>query len=905
MNFKKYFFTTLLLSLFFSPFTAYPQSSPGDSLVTIHCDEMPLRSILNLLSRQGNITFVYDDLLIKDKLKFVDIKATTLANTLKIIFKDTNIDYKRINQNQFVLFKAVNSRINVYGSVYDATSGESLPFANIQIKDSHLGTITNQQGHFTLLNVPRDKTVLIFQYIGYEPRTIDLKHFDKNLNDLEIGLEQMPLISKEITVNANLVKMFNVEKEAGKCAISPNQLASLPAIGDKDVSRTLQLLPGISTNNYGGSGVNIRGGLASENLVLLDGMPLYHMYHSFGYFSAFNSSVIKDVRIYKGGFPANYGGRTSGVLNLTIKDGNFNKPKASFGINQMATHGVLELPLFGKGALLLSARGTISDFITGDLFDKVFVPLSRKISPIQYDQKLSAVTWDTTKFSNIYFYDLLSKLTLNPDKSNLYTLSFYKSKDLLKSENLTALSQYIESWTLLNNKNQDSNWGNTGFSGQWYHEWTHKVNSTLQAAYSDYHTKYDLLELSDTRYENDGSQTTPNQRDNWDLLPTDSTIYYSSNVHNDLTDQTVRIDNSFKVNEKQNYEFGLCYTNYQIEYRLNDLLNLNGSNEPEHISQDADAEIFTHYIQNNWKATKHLLWDMGLRTSYYTPTKTIYFEPRLSVNYSVSDHIILKTAWGKYNQFILQAYEGIEALDGHISWVLADGDHWQPASSVQTIAGIQYNTLNYSVDLELYTKKMDGELNPLYYSQYTDSDSSNTIQPQNSTTVNGIDFLIHKKAGQLNGWLGYTYSQSESRFFQNGSTFYRPTSHNSPHKINIVLNYNLPLFELSMTWNYASGRPYSVPKLHIIENDDVNYYLTLSPETYNNERLAGTQRIDFSVKRSLKWKHYSGDASISVFNVLNQDNIWYRYFIVKDGELYPVDVYTFGTTFTFSLEVNL
>ncbi len=900
MKLHNYIFSILFFLGLFTSFDIYSQEFSQDRLLTIRCSEAPLRSILNFISRKENVSFVYDDLLVKDIFKTIDIKDMLLESTLALLFKDTQIDYKRTNQNQFILFKAAPRIIDVMGLVYDISSGESLPYANIQIKDTRQGTTTNQHGYFTLLNVPVGETILIIQYIGYETRILDLNHFNQ-FKDLKIGLKQIPLLTKEITIKGDWVKTLQAEKDAGKCAISPNQLASLPAIGDKDVSRALQLLPGITTDNYGGSGVNIRGGRTSENLILLDGMTLYHMYHSFGYFSAFNSNVIKDVRVYKGGFPANYGDRISGVLNMTIKDGNFIKPQINIGVNQMSTHGSLELPIQEKGSILISGRGTISDYITGSLYDKVFVPLNRRVSPIQYDQELNTVRWDTLKTTNVSFYDLLSKLTFNPDKHNLYTFSFYKSYDSFEFENQTQLSQYIEYFTLLKNKNEASNWGNTGISGQWYHEWSSRANSTLQAAYSNYHTDYNLIEYSDMRFDNNG-QGAHHGGDNWQLLPSDSTINYSSKVNNDVKDKTLRFENVFKVNKGLDYEFGFSYTNYQIKYRLEELLKLMEGDEPEFIEQNAGAELYTYYNHSNWQVNKNLLWNLGLRSSYYSLTNSTYFEPRLSVNYTLYDNFVLKSAWGKYNQFILQAYEGIEALDGHISWLLANKDEWMPASAIHTIAGVQYNTPNYAVDIEFYTKNMEGELNPLYYTQ--NIDTNNIQQSQNSTKVYGVDFLIHKKAGVLNGWLSYTYSNSESHFTQNQTSFNYQTSHNIPHKLNFVMNYNFSLFEMSLTWNYASGRPYSIPTVAQSSDDDI-HYLQFSPDTFNKERLPNTQRIDLSLSRSLHYKHFSGNAGISVFNVLNQDNIWYRYFNILNNKLNTVDVYMFGTTVTLSLDINL
>ena len=198
--------------------------------------------------------------------------------------------------------------VDVSGKVVDARNYESLPYANIKLANSYYGTSTNTNGKFILKNVHIWPCTLQVSYIGYLPKHVVLQSKEP-VTDLTLTLDQTTLTAQGVTIHGDNWQAFEIGEATGQLAISPSHFADLPIIGDKDISRSLQLMPGISTSNYGASGLYIRGGLPSHNLVLLDGMTLYHMSHSFGFFSAFNADAIKDVRVYKGGIPARFGGR--------------------------------------------------------------------------------------------------------------------------------------------------------------------------------------------------------------------------------------------------------------------------------------------------------------------------------------------------------------------------------------------------------------------------------------------------------------------------------------------------------------------------------------------------------------------------------------------------------------------
>jgi hypothetical protein len=257
---------------------------------------------------------------------------------------------------QPVITFAQSAKHSIKGYVIDAKSGESLPYANVTVKNKKIGTTTNTEGYFILLSLPADADTLEIFYIGYTTKQIGLKNLDYS-KPLLIKMEQNLLETEAITVTAEQYQIWKKSDQISQITFSPKQLTSLPSLGEVDIFRSLQLLPGISGVSDGSSGLYVRGGTPDQNLVLLDGMTVYHVDHFFGFFSAFNADAIKNVQVYKGGFPAMYGGRLSSVVDLTGKTGNVNKAKYGFGINLLSVNGIMELPLFNnKASFIISGR---------------------------------------------------------------------------------------------------------------------------------------------------------------------------------------------------------------------------------------------------------------------------------------------------------------------------------------------------------------------------------------------------------------------------------------------------------------------------------------------------------------------------------------------------------------------
>ena len=261
-------------------------------------------------------------------------------------------------------------RYDISGYVRDAETNEALPYANIVIVGTSKGAATNQDGYFVIVNPPADTCRLRITYVGFATREILIDPRRPSQRNPLILLNRQTIELEGLTVETEVPPIMEVVGEPSQIAVSPEEIAVLPNMGEVDLFRSFQLMPGISGVSDGSAGLFVRGGTPDQNLILFDGMTIYHVDHFFGLFSAFNADAVKDIRVYKGGFPAEFGGRTSSVVNMTGKTGDETGINYGGGINLLSGHGVVEGPLGKAGTFLVSFRRSYTDIIRSSLYDK-------------------------------------------------------------------------------------------------------------------------------------------------------------------------------------------------------------------------------------------------------------------------------------------------------------------------------------------------------------------------------------------------------------------------------------------------------------------------------------------------------------------------------------------------------
>ena len=477
-----------------------------------------------------------------------------------------------------------------------------MPNATIFIKDTQTGTFSNLDGYFTLLNVPSDTAILIIRYLGYKSTPFRLSP-ETPLEYAKFEVEPSDYSLETVVIAAEEDQMIQ-QKGVSHVSISPAQLASLPSLGEKDIFRSLQLLPGISGTNETTSGLYVRGGTPDQNLILLDGFTVYHVDHFYGFFSAFNAEAIKDVQLYKGGFGAQYGGRLSSVVELIGKNGNNKEFDMGVGISALSANVRLEAPIGDQMTFFIAGRRSYTDIIQSGLFNKI----NDLVGPESIQNGNGPRGPGGGRFGNVaepqfYFYDLNAKLTYTPTDKDVFSLSFYNGQDNLDNSFNNSFGGFggfgggQQNVNFSSNTVDLTNWGNWGISGKWARQWGDRLYSNAVLAYSNYFSERERT--SNTSIETDSVRSFRNG-----LIE-----------DNDVWNLSLRIDNRLQVSPQNQVLFGLEINRQSVDYiyTQNDTLNL--------VDREDVGTTYAAYIQDEWKVIPDLNLSAGLRYTYYDLTQ--------------------------------------------------------------------------------------------------------------------------------------------------------------------------------------------------------------------------------------------------------------------------------------------
>lgn len=499
---------------------------------------------------------------------------------------------------------------------------------------------------------------------------------------------------------------------------------------------------------------------------------------------------------------------------------------------------------------------------------------------------------------DFYFYDINTKVTLNPTTKDIFTFSLYRGKDNLDQSQELGGSQFgfrgqggssfFANEGLTRLREEDTTWGNTGISAKWSRKIHDRFYSNFLISYSSYFSTYDR---------NQGFTTDPTATD-------DSLNFFRGNrsaseEDNEVEDFTVRLDNELHLTSAHDLKIGLGLSSFNSNYlaTMNDSINL--------VSRGAESNQGFLYIQDLWEITPVCELTVGVRGNYYSKTGSSYLEPRAALIYYLTENVKLKGAWGQYHQFI-NRITNENVLEGSRDfWILAD-EELQPNFAEHYIGGVSYENSDYLFDVEGYYK----DLNNLV--EYTRRVVRRNVLDlsrtrgffQGTGLAKGLEFLLQKKTGKLTGWLGYSLAKVEYDFPELNSGVPFPATHDRTHEINFVGIYSIGNWDLSATWVYATGKPYTAPEsqyyIELLDGNSQSYIHVSDKNTY---RLPAYHRLDASISRSFYTDSNKFVLGFSIFNLYNNKNIWYRQYDLDTQPLTVTDVKMLGATPTVYLQV--
>ncbi len=782
--------------------------------------------------------------------------------------------------------------LTISGKVVDITSGEPIPSANIVVAGTSIGTACNPDGLFSLSGVPADTSTISVSYIGYTTQGIYLAP-DMQTSNIQIELYPTKESTlNEIIVTANRSDVMQMSQDnLSVVKLSPAKLAELPNVGEKDVMRAFQLMPGISASNESSSGLYVRGGTPDQNLVTYDGFTIYHVDHLYGFFSAFNANAVKDVQLYKGGFDSKFGGRLSSVMELTGKEAD--KKKFNFGGDVSLLSGNLftEIPLTENVSILAAWRrswkGPIYNWISSSFNQSSETEDSQQQPTAGGPGAGPSVDTKTTS----YFSDLNTKVVFTPtSRDNLSYSYFYSIDKLDNSTSFTAPAGFGGSSSLgLSNGSTDlTRYGNVGMSLKWTRKWTEKFNGNILASYSDYYSKRDRS----------------NERTSTDSLGEQSTVKTGILETNDLTDISIKADYNWDLLHSNSLNFGLFGTDYNINYAYNQ------DDTTDVITKKGKGILMGGYLTD--KITlfgKRLEVKPGVRLSYFDVTEKTYWEPRCAAGVKITDKLSLKASCGQFYQFANRITREDVLSGSKDFWILSDKDKIPVSSSIHYISGLSYETKKYLFSVEAYKKELKD------ISEYSLRFSSNRFF---STTVKesfytgygyaqGLELLAQKKTGKFTGWISYSFGQARNHFDIYGEEYF-PANQDVTHELKVVGVYKYKRWDFSATWIFATGRPYTAPAgsytITLLDGTTEDYFTVT---TKNSLRLPDYHRLDLSFSYHI-WNQNKKDIGyigLSIFNAYNRTNTWYKQYYISDGSVIESTVNYLGLTPNLTLSLRI
>ena len=741
------------------------------------------------------------------------------------------------------------------GYVEDINSGESLIGANVVIADLNVGCSTNNYGFFSI-TIPKGTYNLLSSYIGYETKE---KKIILNQNEsIILYLTPESFEIKEVTLSTKPEDYNITSSNLGKIELEVKKLEQLPVLmGEKDVLKSIQLLPGIQSGNEGSAGFYVRGGGVDQNLILLDEATIYNASHLFGFFSVFNSDAINDINLIKGSPSANYGGRLSSVLDINMKNGNKKKFQSSGGIGLISSRLTLEGPIKKDTAsFIISGRRTYIDVLTKPYLE------------------------NTEYAGNGYFfYDLTAKLNYRISEKDQLFISGYFGRDVFSFSS--------SDWGFSINMP----WGNATSSIRWNHVFSNKLFMNNSLIFSDY------------KFEFNGTQEVNNE-------PTAQSSLFSG-----IKDWSLKQDFNYYLNSRHTIKFGL--NNIYHEFTPS---SFTAQIDSIDFSLDNIIKYYAHeyaiYINDEFHVNEKILINAGLRFSgftHYGPFERYLkdesgnigaisidsiisynrgdkiqnyngWEPRISLRYLINESSSIKMGFNQNYQYI------------HLTSLSASSlptDVWLPSSSiVEPQLGRQYsigyykNFLHnkYETSIESYYKTMDNLIE--YKENYIPGIAIGTDNPDNNLTSGngksyGLEFFIAKNSGNLTGWIGYTLSKTTRKFntLNNGNIYF--SKFDRTHDLSCVMNYQISRrLNLSTVFVYASGNTFTLPEQAYL----IDGQMIIDWGTRNSYRMDPYHRLDISLTlKGKQKKKFESNWSLSIYNLYNRQNPYFIYFDIENN----------------------
>ncbi len=824
----------LLLIVLTSGLTYGQNFNPLDKVISVSLTNKNLKEILKILKNKAGVTFNYKSgILPKEELKSFEANNEKLSEILIQLLKPYNIEFKYFGGNSIILKPAKirsNRNYTISGYVFDKNNGEKLIGASVFCRYNKHGTTTNDYGFFTL-TLPEDSLYLEIRHVGYsiyKEKTIN------KANSFKIISLEPRVDLKEIEIRDEGVSKS--EQKPNGFYFNLRAIKDIPSfMGEPDILRAMQMVPGVQGAGESAGGLNVRGGGTDQNLILVDGVPIYNIVHVFGLFSIINSGAVNSVEIIKGGFSAKYNGRLSSILDIKLKDGNNQKISGKVNIGLLLSSATIEGPLLkNKSSFLISFRRTY--------FDAFY-------QPIQYFANRKNIN----EYSGwYYFYDLNAKVNFKIGNRDKISVNYFSGVDRGRITEKQTFSDTVKYSHVKNLK-----WSTMMSSARWDHILTDKVFMVTTIGVTEYSTRFE-----------DGL--------NWETAIKPTVKLSSLDYTQTSGNRDFFIKSLFEINKVKNHQIK---TGADLIYHHYNTGSLNYKAKDTYTNQDTsigDKQIYSEekvvFLEDNWKPTRKLNLNFGLSFNSINVKKTHYhlLQPRFTGNYAFTKNFYINTSFTRMQQNLQILPNNSIGLPIDI-WIPVT-NYLKPQISDQFTFGTGYYFKNkYKISVEGYYKSMKNlvELKEGAFFVFGGYDWDKSFYTGKGL-ARGIEVMLEKQTGKVKGWVGYSLSKSDRQFaaINNGKAF--PFKYDRRHQISVLLKFPTTKkhWNFSISWLFSTGSPVTVPTSVYTINNKTYYEFTQR----NNIRMSNYHRMDLSFTKTIVFNKNTRVWNIGAYNLYSHIN---------------------------------
>jgi len=820
---------------------------------------LPLADYLISIQEQFDVKFSYA----VDDVANINIpqpeRELNLQQTLQHLNANTLLNFKTID-SRYITVSVLEKTISICGTLVSEETNEALIGASVIIDNTYQGTSTNYNGEFNLTEIPL-KATLSISYLGYQTLKISAKTLFNNQQSCPtITLTEDNQMLTEVLITKYLTTGLQKFID-GSIVLNTEEFGNLPGLIEPDILQSIQALPGVESVNESIANINVRGGTNDQNLILWDGIKMYHSGHFFGLISAYNPNLTNKVIVTKNGTSSQYSDGVSSTISMYTKDKIEDTFSGGAGVNLISADAFLEIPVSKKLALHISGRRSITDVISTPTYDNYF-ERSFQDSDININSNIE----NSTTSSDFVFYDFTAKLLFDLNKKHRFRANIIGiNNNLDYAETITDSDNTTTSKT--SNLAQD----NLGYGGHWKAQWTKNFSTDVSGNYSRY-----TVDASDLRVQTE-------QR---------------------LTQANEVLETSIQV--KTNYSF-TQFLNFLNGYQFNEIgiLNETTVTAPSYSRTKKDV-LLNHALFTQIEYHKdNTFLRIGLRGNYFQKFDKLLIEPRITARQKLSNQWALKLEGEFKNQSATQIVDFQDDFLGveNRRWILADNNTIPISTSKQASFGVDYSKHNLNIDINGFYKTVDGitASNQGFYNNFQ------YLSATGSYTAKGIEFLANKITDKFSTWLSYTYSINNYTFESFTPSVF-PNNVDIRHSISLAINYSIiKNLELSLGGIWHSGQPYTKP-LEANPTIEINNNYYVNYDQPNIQNVDDFLRLDASLGYTYDFNNTTNiSLKAGVRNLSNEDNVINRYYQVDpedSNNTIEVNNLSLGLTPNVSLRVN-